>query len=118
MKKLGIALIALLLCASLLVACTPGYTLDRLFSFLGGPATDGNAYYYSTYGNVIYVSNGNIVSYGNAAFASSGNALAASSGNAAASSGNAAPASNGNVVAPAGGTVAFPYVTPTPVPNN
>ena len=118
MKKLGIALIALLLCASLLVACTPGYTLDRLFSFLGGSATDGNAYYYSTYGNYIYVSNGNIVSYGNTAV-SGGNALAASSGNAAvASNGNVTPASSGNAGTQAAGIAAPPYLTPTPVPHN
>lgn len=118
MKKLGIALTALLLCASLLVACTPGYTLDRLFSFLGGgSASDGNAYYYSTYGNYIYVSNGNIVTYGNA-IVSSGNALAASSGNAVASSGNAAPASNGNTGTQAAGAVQPSYAMPTPVPFN
>ena len=118
MKKLGIALIAILLCASLLVACTPGYTLDRLFSFLGESATDGNAYYYSTYGNYIYVSNGNIVSYGNAAV-SSGNVLAASSGNAAASSGNATPASSGNAAGQIGWEIAAPAsLTPTPVPHN
>lgn len=89
LKKLGVALIALLLCASMLIACTPGAVIDRFFSFLGGSATDGDAMRYSTGGNVIYVSMGNAASAGNALPATFGNALA-SGGNAVASSGNAA----------------------------
>ena len=74
MKKIGIALIAILLCASLLIACTPGQTLDRFFSFFGGSATGGNANSYATSGNVIFVSSGNVATGGNAPVATGGNA--------------------------------------------
>ena len=112
MKKIGIALIAILLCTSLLIACTPGYTMDRLFSFLGGSATSGNAY--ATDGNVIFVSAGNVVSFGNAPVVSGGNA--ATSGNAApASSGNAPVATSGNAALP-NFTVVDTPATPSPTP--
>ncbi len=74
MKKIGIALIAILLCASLLIACTPGQTLDRFFSFFTGSATSGNAGNYATSGNVIFVSSGNVATGGNASVATGGNA--------------------------------------------
>lgn len=131
MKKIGIALIVVLMTASLLIACTPGYTMDRFFSFLGTAVSSGNADSYATNGNVIFVSAGNVVSFGNARIASSGNVVSfgnaqiASSGNGAvASSGNAKIATKGNAALPAftvvpskssGATGGFATPTPAPV---
>ena len=99
MKKIGIAFIALLLCSSLLIACTPGQTLDRFFSIFNGiPATWGNAGYATNGNYYIYVSNGNAASNGNAGMASPGNV---------ASAGNYYLVSSGNAAG---------FFTPSPVP--
>ncbi len=104
MKKLGFALIAIILCASLLVACTPGAALDRFFAFFGGnTASYGNAGF-ATDGNYIFVSGGNLVSGGN--FVSGGNAGMVSGGNV---------ASGGNYYVVSSGNAAIPY-TPSPAP--
>lgn len=68
MKKLSIMVVAMLMTAAMLMACTPGSVMDWLSRIDKNVATSGNAYFV-TYGNAVpYVSSGNaaLVSNGNA----------------------------------------------------